>query len=271
MNVSMQDTYNLVWKLASVITRIADPDILDTYNSERQPVAEELLEMDRRLVQAYQEGDGASDAVEHVRQQYAGFMSGVQITYPPNVLVSSPNECSADTSLAKHITLGMRIPSFPVTRQADAACIPLADTLASDGAWRLIVFAGNLQQPETMKRLDDFAGAFSKLSHLSPVLTNGSPVVGTILVHSSPRVSVNLCDVPDVFRPFDEAAGYDYWRIFADDGGFGTEPGLAYKGYGIQESSGCLVLCRPDQHVAWIGGLEKVEALDDFFERVVPK
>ncbi|KAL2871708.1 uncharacterized protein BJX67DRAFT_342855 [Aspergillus lucknowensis] len=52
MNVSIQDTYNLIWKLGSVIIGILDPNILKTYQSERLPVAEELVEMDSRVVQA---------------------------------------------------------------------------------------------------------------------------------------------------------------------------------------------------------------------------
>src|SRR6185437_14901813 len=39
MNVSIQDTYNLTWKLGSVITRVAHPCILDTFEPERRPVA----------------------------------------------------------------------------------------------------------------------------------------------------------------------------------------------------------------------------------------
>lgn len=269
MNVSIQDTYNLIWKLASVITGVMDPSILDTYNSERQPVAEELLEMDRRLVQAYQQGDGAVEAVEDIRQQYAGFMSGVQVTYRPSVLVSDPKECGVGTSLANHITLGMRLPSYQVTRQADAVSVSLADTLASDGSWRLMVFPGDLQRQETMKRLEDFAEAFNKLFHPSPVSKNSLPAIEKILVHASPRVSVNFGDLPEIFRPFDEFLGYDYWKVFADDGGFGLEPGLTYKGFGIHERRGCLVLCRPDQHVSWIGGLEELDVLDGFFARFV--
>ena len=74
-----------------------------------------------------------------------------------------------------------------------------------------------------------------------------------------------------MFRPFDETLGYDYWKVFADHGEFGMESGLAYEGYGIQGGCGCLVLCRPDQHVAWIGGTGKVAALVSFFEGFTKK
>lgn len=49
MNVSMQDTYNLGWKLALVIKGIAQPSILSTYEDERRRVAQELIAIDHRL------------------------------------------------------------------------------------------------------------------------------------------------------------------------------------------------------------------------------
>jgi 2-polyprenyl-6-methoxyphenol hydroxylase-like FAD-dependent oxidoreductase len=43
MNTGLQDAYNLVWKLALVLTDQADPTLLDTYEAERMPVAHRLL------------------------------------------------------------------------------------------------------------------------------------------------------------------------------------------------------------------------------------
>jgi len=42
-NTSVQDSYNLAWKLAAVIKGQADPSLLDTYSSERAPVAERIV------------------------------------------------------------------------------------------------------------------------------------------------------------------------------------------------------------------------------------
>ncbi len=44
MNTGLQDAYNLGWKLARVVTRQASPSLLDSYASERMPVADRLLE-----------------------------------------------------------------------------------------------------------------------------------------------------------------------------------------------------------------------------------
>ena len=43
MNTGLQDAYNLGWKLALVAGGGADPRLLDSYESERMPVAERLL------------------------------------------------------------------------------------------------------------------------------------------------------------------------------------------------------------------------------------
>src|SRR5207248_10618666 len=46
MNVSMQDTFNLGWKLGAVLRGIAEPELLNTYSEERQRIAQELIEFD---------------------------------------------------------------------------------------------------------------------------------------------------------------------------------------------------------------------------------
>lgn len=43
MNTSIQDAMNLGWKLAATVLGWAPPDLLDTYHSERHPVAARLL------------------------------------------------------------------------------------------------------------------------------------------------------------------------------------------------------------------------------------
>lgn len=42
-----------------------------------------------------------------------------------------------------------------------------------------------------------------------------------------------------------------------------------YKAFGIDEEVGCLVVVRPDQHVGYIGGLEDLESVRRYFERIL--
>ena len=47
MNVSMQDGFNLGWKLASVLRKRCAPHLLHSYSAERQAIAKELIDFDR--------------------------------------------------------------------------------------------------------------------------------------------------------------------------------------------------------------------------------
>jgi 2-polyprenyl-6-methoxyphenol hydroxylase-like FAD-dependent oxidoreductase len=49
MNTGLQDAYNLAWKLAGVINGQLKPVILDSYSTERMPVAKELLNTTDRI------------------------------------------------------------------------------------------------------------------------------------------------------------------------------------------------------------------------------
>ncbi|PWH05300.1 FAD-dependent oxidoreductase [Brachybacterium endophyticum] len=47
LNLGIQDAFNLGWKLAAVITGAAGADLLETYESERRPVAADVLTLTR--------------------------------------------------------------------------------------------------------------------------------------------------------------------------------------------------------------------------------
>ncbi len=56
LNTSLQDSYNLGWKLASVL-KGAPPALLDTYEEERRPIAAEVLGLSTRLLGSQKQGD----------------------------------------------------------------------------------------------------------------------------------------------------------------------------------------------------------------------
>ncbi|KAL4899370.1 hypothetical protein BDW74DRAFT_163547 [Aspergillus multicolor] len=269
MNVSIQDTYNLVWKLGSVITGALSPKILETYELERHPIAEELMRMDSELVQTYEQQNAPISEVSKVRREFSGFMSGVEVTYRPNLLIASKDD-DKQPAHARQIKLGRRLTTVPVVNQADGSTVQLAKVLPSNGAWRLVVFAGDLRQSEGVKRLEAFADAFKDQSHCPRLRKESTSdlkgmVLEAILIHKSPRTFIKLLDLPEMFHPFDERLGWDYGKAFADDATYGQGSGGAYAEYGIDKRKGCVVLCRPDQHVAWVGGLEEVSDLDAYF------
>jgi 2-polyprenyl-6-methoxyphenol hydroxylase-like FAD-dependent oxidoreductase len=66
LNTSVQDAYNLGWKLAAVLAGAPD-DLLDTYEAERRPVAAAMLQLSTALLDAARRG-GEMHRGREVRQ-----------------------------------------------------------------------------------------------------------------------------------------------------------------------------------------------------------
>ncbi|KUL88788.1 hypothetical protein ZTR_03505 [Talaromyces verruculosus] len=215
MNISMQDTYNLIWKLGSVITHNANPAILETYESERRPVARTLMELDKRVLSAYEQEDSKGEGVDKVRQQYAGFMSGTGVVYEPSILVADyDTKFRLSRAGMEDVKVGMRLACFnkKVKNQADGAMKHLLSFLRSTGVWRVLLFAGDLRQEAQLKKLNEFATSSLAKNYLHKL----SSFVESFLIHASPRDPIDFFDIPEMFRPFDETFGWDYGRIFTD-------------------------------------------------------
>lgn len=56
LNTSVQDAYNLGWKLAAVTNGTPDT-LLDSYEEERRPIAEQMLGLSTKLLEAAKRGD----------------------------------------------------------------------------------------------------------------------------------------------------------------------------------------------------------------------
>lgn len=63
MNVSMQDTYNLGWKIGAVVKGHCDRSLLKTYQSERRRVAQDLINFDHRFSRLFS-GRPAKDVMD---------------------------------------------------------------------------------------------------------------------------------------------------------------------------------------------------------------
>ncbi|MFD9488109.1 FAD-dependent monooxygenase [Streptomyces sp. NPDC059991] len=75
LNTSVQDAYNLGWKLGQVLRRGAPATLLDTYEAERQPVAAGVLGVSTRLHREALLGEGSRRGDE-VKQLGIGYRGG---------------------------------------------------------------------------------------------------------------------------------------------------------------------------------------------------
>ncbi len=90
LNTGVQDAVNLGWKLAQVVKRTSPPELLDTYQAERQPVAARVLRNTMAAV-ALRRPDPRMAAVSEIisellsmdepRRRFAAMMSGLDIHY----------------------------------------------------------------------------------------------------------------------------------------------------------------------------------------------
>ncbi|MCK1797895.1 FAD-dependent monooxygenase [Streptomyces sp. XM4193] len=72
LNLGLQDAFNLGWKLASVLGHRTPESLLDTYESERRPVAEAVLDNTRAQMHLMSQDAGAR-AVRRLLVELAGF------------------------------------------------------------------------------------------------------------------------------------------------------------------------------------------------------
>ena len=90
LNIGVQDSVNLGWKLAQVVKRVSPEALLDTYHAERHPVAARVLQ-NTMAQTALTRGDERSRALRETmsdllsmgepRRRLAGMMSGLDIRY----------------------------------------------------------------------------------------------------------------------------------------------------------------------------------------------
>ena len=209
----------------------------------------------------------------------AMFASGLSVKYDSNILIAEDKTAAMNGDAtngeesATKIKLGMRFPSAQVLNQSSARPWQFAHFLRSDGRFRVVLFAGNIQKHEQLEKLkrfcDKLASPESFLFRVTPLGKRIDSTIEVLTIHSGPRTGIELLDLPEILHPFDEKTGWDYDKVFVDDVSYHEGYGDAYAKYGVDKERGCVVIVRPDQHVAWIGRLEDVEAIEAYFSLVL--
>lgn len=159
MNTSLQDGYNIGWKLASILRGQIRPEAIKSYNIEREKVASDLINFDREFAKLFSSVSlGSHGNSTHSTQfseafiKSARFTAGLTATYADSLITSAK---SSTQSLATNIQVGMRFPTAQVVRFCDAKAMQLVKALPADGRWRLVVFAGDLGDLFAAERLEE--------------------------------------------------------------------------------------------------------------------
>lgn len=269
MNVSMGDTFNLGWKLISVLTGRAAPSLLHSYTAERRTAAKGLVDFDHewaRVVGAkpVKDDTGSLPQVARAFVNNLPFTCGLTIHYQPSVLTGTAEH----QALAPGFDIGKRFHSAPVVRLADAKPMQLGHCIAAGIQWHLYAFAGaeDTGQP---------GGAVATLCDwlhndpASPVVahTRANDDIDTVIdvraVFQKGFRELEYGQMPALLRPHKGRYGLcDYEKVFCIDPKRGEN---IYAQRRLNRDTGCLVIVRPDQYVAHILPLTARAELTAFF------
>ena len=273
MNFSMQDSFNLGWKLAAVLRRQCLPDLLHSYSAERQSVGNDLITFDREWAKMIsdkpaqnQQGSGGVDPKEFQKyfEKHLRFTAGMGTQYQPSSLTGP----GTHQHLASGLLVGMRFHSAPVIRITDAKRVQLGHAAKADGRWRLYAFAGaddHLNDSKGVRALCSFLeqSADSPLRLYTPPGQDIDSVFDLRAIFQQAHHELAIESMPALLLPRKGRYGLrDYEKVFCADPK--SEPDI-FDLRGIDRAQGCLVLVRPDQYIAHVLPLNAHRELARFF------
>ena len=245
MNTGVHDSVNLCWKLAGVVKGWLKPEILSTYDSERRPVAQDLIKQDKEISNAITEGDRPGATwTEHplttFARQNAQFIVGLGIFYNQSVLNVNANAGAVTSGHRPHDTLvytpGSRVP----TR--------LQKITPNIGAFWVIVFTGAIAY--TKPRLQALRKYVDGFDSFTTKYKPGAIKVITIIDGQKGQG--------------EEAMGMKTFGKFYYDNQSEVMAGI---GFSIEE--GGIVVLRPDGYLGFATALDKGAEVDAYFSNIL--
>ncbi len=252
MNVSMNDTWNLGWKLGAVLRGVARPELLHTYSAERHG------------------GAGAEGVDPEEFQQYfitqGRFTAGVATKYEPSMITAE----TLFQHLAEGFPVGMRFHSARVVRLADGKPVHLGHVARADGAWRIYIFADRNDptgENSHFRQLCEFLESDgSPIKRFTPAGVDPDTVIDVRAIFQQGHRELAVDKMPAVMLPRKGKFGLiDYEKMFCPD----PTTDDIFDLRGVIRETGCMVVVRPDQYVAHVLPLHGYDGLADFFAGIL--
>jgi phenol 2-monooxygenase len=272
MNVSMGDTFNLGWKLISVLTGRADASLLHSYSGERRAAAKGLVDFDHKWARVVgARDDDTVGGLPRVAREFVNnlpFTCGLTIQYEPGALTGTAEH----QPLAMGLPIGKRFHSAPVVRLADAKPLQLGHCIEADARFRLFIFApaGDVGGPGgAVAALCDWLehDAASPLRRHTAAGEDIDAVIDTRAVFQQAFRELDYAAMPTLLRPHVGRHGLcDYEKVFCADHKRGED---IFQLRGIARDEGCMVVVRPDQYVGHILPLQARAELAAYFAGIL--
>ncbi|RYP39902.1 hypothetical protein DL767_002021 [Monosporascus sp. MG133] len=249
MNAGVHDATNLVWKLAGTLKGWYKPGTLATYATERRAAALKLISIDKLAAAAvsgdvppeYQRaGLTAEDALHSILETNMSFNIGLGVSYEESILNQAPT--------ATTIFPGTRSPDVLLHAPGPLVPVRLHSITHRDnnGRWSLLVFAGchhvtRQKFAELREKVTTPGARLASWNHLLNISTIMMGAVGSA---------------------WDAFDGPALGKLYFD-----TES-LAHDRYGVYPDHGAIVVVRPDGILAFAAGLDQLENVEEFFDKI---
>lgn len=262
MNVSMQDGWNLAWKLGYVLEGRAPESLLRTYSDERQVAAKNLIDFDKEwstLMAKKPEEFDSPGQLEDFYVQTAEFPAGFMTQYTESMLTSD----GANQELAAGFPIGKRFKSVMTTRVADAVDIHLGHHHRADGRFRVYAFAD--APGEALDRWAEWmlSSEDSPLRRFTPEGSDIDAIFDVKAVFQQHHHEVDISKVSKLFLPASGPLGLtDYEKIYA------AKPDEDIFDLRQVSRDGAVVVVRPDHYISAILPLTRPEDLGELFSGI---
>jgi len=274
MNVSMQDTFNLGWKLAHVFQGRADASLLRSYSAERWAEAKRLVDTDHEWARIMSAPPRESEIDNTDEPRFARqfkenleFTGGLAVSYGESALTGA----STHQALATGEEIGRRFHSAPVVRLADAMQMQLGHVADADGRWRIYAFAGKNDGSDANATIHDLADWLESDPN-SPVVKHTrkdediDALIDLRAVFQQTFDQLAYGEMPSLLRPATGKLGLqNHEKVFCIDH---KGKGDFFDMRGIDREAGCMIIVRPDQYVAHVLPLDAYQELSEFFEGI---
>ncbi|MEE1621921.1 FAD-binding monooxygenase [Zafaria sp. J156] len=265
MNVSMQDGFNIAWKLGHVLEGRSPASLLSTYSAERQVVAKNLIDFDKTwstMMAKKPEEFSSPSELEDFYVRTAEFPAGFMTEYTPSMIVGGAEQ----QELAAGFPVGKRFKSARAVRVSDTNPLHLGHQAKADGRWRIYVFA-DPALPGTGSPTDAL-GEWLASSPESPLAAQ--PAGGdddawfdARVIYQHPHTEIDINAVPRAFKP--EVGPF---RLTDLNKVYGVDPAADIFDERQLDRAGVVVVVRPDQYVATVLPLTATGELGAFFAGV---
>ncbi|KAF2734884.1 FAD/NAD(P)-binding domain-containing protein [Polyplosphaeria fusca] len=240
MNTGMHDAVNLGWKLSLVLQGLAKPELLYTYESERLPNVQKLINYDKDISRLMTmqlpenwTGDPRADPNEVLGQimaEAATFSSGLGIYYEPDSVLNITPKTQLST-----VQPGQRAPDVTLHKPATFETTRLQAETPNAAKFYIVIFAGDVAK--TRPSLAAFSNSAADHSWLFD--------------ESLPVSFISILSGPGGPSAYETLGGMPFGRVFYD------QTQCAHERYGVNTGTGAVLVLRPDGWVGTVVGLGK--------------